>query len=186
MTELDRVRASDAERDAAATRLQEAFAEGRLDDAEFDRRMRTALTAQTRADLAELVTDLPEQAPRAQPATAGRRPGRFAATFKSTLSRAGRWRVPERYTTLVYKGSGVLDLRAAELTAQVTTISAIAYKSRIDILVPPGIRVETGGLGVSTGGSSPDGPLAPSAPVVHVRGYSYRGTIEVAGRPAGH
>jgi Domain of unknown function (DUF1707) len=122
MTELDHVRASDTERDAAASRLQAAFAEGRLDDAEFDRRMRTALTAQTRADLAELVADLPEEAPRPLPATTGRRPGRFAATFKSSLARAGRWRVPERYTTLVYKGSGVLDLRAAELTAQVTTI----------------------------------------------------------------
>ena len=186
MTELDRVRASDTERDAAASRLQAAFAEGRLDDAEFDRRMRTALTAQTRADLAELVADLPGEAPRPRPATTGRRPGRFAVAFKSRLARAGRWRVPERYTTLVYKGNGVLDLRAAELTAQVTTISAIAYKSRIEILVPPGIRVETGGLGVSTGSTGTDGPLSSSAPVLHVRGYSYKGTIEVGGRPDGH
>ena len=77
MTELDHVRASDIERDAAVSRLQAAFAEGRLDDAEFDRRMRTALTAQTRADLAELVGDLPEEAPRPLPATAGRRPGQY-------------------------------------------------------------------------------------------------------------
>jgi len=184
MTELDHVRASDSERDAAANRLQAAFAEGRLGDTEFDTRMRTALTAQTRADLARLTADLPEAAPHPVPAAAGRRPGRFAITFKSRLSRAGRWRVPERYTTVIYKGSGVLDLRAAELTAQVTTISAVAYKSRIDILVPPGVRVETGGLGVSTGSTGPEAPLSPSAPVVHVRGYSYRGMIEVGGRPA--
>jgi hypothetical protein len=184
MTELDRVRASDAERDAAAARLQEAFAEGRLDDAEFDQRMRTALTAQTRADLVELMTDLPGEAPRPLAVPSGRGPGRLAVTFKSSLSRTGRWRVPERYTTIVYKGNGTLDLRAAELTAQVTTISAVAYKSRIDILVPPGVRVESGGLGVSTGGTGPAGPLSPNAPVVHVRGYSYKGTIEVAGRPA--
>jgi Domain of unknown function (DUF1707) len=185
MTELDHVRASDAERDAAVARLQAAFAEGRVDDAEFDRRMRTALTAQTRADLAQLTGDLPEEAPRPLAVPAGRRPGRLAVTFKSSLSRAGRWRVPEHYTTLVYKGSGVLDLRAAELTAQETTISAIAYKSRIDILVPPGIRVETGGLGVSTGSTGAE-PLPSSAPVLHVRGYSYKGTIEVAGRPTEH
>ena len=185
MTELDHVRASDAERDAAVARLQAAFAEGRVDDAEFDRRMRTALTAQTRADLAQLTDDLPEEAPRPLAVPAGRRPGRLAVTFKSSLSRAGRWRVPERYTTLVYKGSGVLDLRAAELTAQVTTISAIAYKSRIDIVVPPGIRVETGGLGVSTGGTGAE-PLPASAPVLHVLQYSYKGTIEVAERPTEH
>jgi hypothetical protein len=184
MAELDLVRASDAERDTAVTRLQAAFAEGRLDDAEFDQRMRAALTAQTRADLAELTTDLPWEAPRPLAATSGRRPGRFAVTFKSSVSRAGRWRVPERYTTLVYKGSGVIDLRAAELTAQVTTISAVAYKSRIDVLVPPGIRVEAGGLGVSTGSAGPQEPLPATAPVVHVRGYTYKGTVEVAGRPA--
>ena len=78
----------------------------------------------------------------------------------------------------------MIDLRAAELTAQETTISAVAYKSRINILVPPGIRVETGGLGVSTGSNGPEAPPSATAPVVRVRGYSYKGTIEVAGRPA--
>jgi hypothetical protein len=53
-------------------------------------------------------------------------------------------------------------------------------------VVPPGIRVEAGGLGVSTNSTGADGPLPSGAPVLHVRGYSYKGTIEVAGRPAGH
>src|SRR5579862_8335083 len=39
-------RASDRERDAVVQRVQEAFAEGRLDDTEFDERMRAALVAQ--------------------------------------------------------------------------------------------------------------------------------------------
>ena len=91
--------------------------------------------------------------------------------------------MPERLTTVIYKGEGLLDLRAAELTALVTTISAVAYKSRIDILVPPGVRVEAGGLGVSAGSAGPETPLSQNAPVVHVRGYSYKGTVEVAGRP---
>ncbi len=177
------VRASDSERDAAATRLQAAFAEGRLGDTEFDERMRAALTAGTRTDLARLTADLPAEAPAPLPVPAGRQPGRFAVTFKNSLRRAGRWRVPERLTTVVYKGEGLLDLRAAELTAPVTTISAVAYKSRIDILVPPGVRVEAGGLGVSTDSADPETPLSRNAPVVHVRGYSYKGTIEVAGRP---
>jgi len=183
MAEPDSVRASDSERDAAASRLQAAFAEGRLGDTEFDERMRAALTATTRTDLARLTADLPADATAPLPVPAGREPGRFAVTFKSSLRRAGRWRVPERLTTVVYKGEGLLDLRAAELTAPVTTISAVAYKSRIDILVPPGVRVEAGGLGVSTGSADPETPLSQNAPVVHVRGYSYKGTVEVAGRP---
>ena len=55
------IRASDRERDAATQRLQEAFAEGRLDDSEFDQRMRTALSARTRPELDRLLADLPPQ-----------------------------------------------------------------------------------------------------------------------------
>ena len=59
------IRASDQDRDAVAQRLQQAFAERRLDDDEFDERMRAALTARTSADLDQLTTDLPA-APAAQ------------------------------------------------------------------------------------------------------------------------
>jgi uncharacterized protein DUF1707 len=186
MNEPARIRASDQERDVTATRLQVAFGEGRLDDAEFDTRMRTALTAQTRADLAELVHDLPAEAPGPLPATTGGQPGRLAMAYKSSVRRAGRWRVPERYLAVIYKGSGWLDLRGAELTSAVTTIRAVAYKSRIDILVPPGVRVEADGLGISTGAGDGGGPLSASAPVVHVRGYAYKGSIEVSSRPPEH
>jgi hypothetical protein len=89
--------------------------------------------------------------------------------------------VPEHYTAVTYKGSSWLDLRAAELTGAVTTIVAVAYKSRVDILVPPGVRVEVGGFGATTGGE--DEAVPPDAPVVHVRGYAYKGTIEVRTRP---
>ena len=58
-------RASDRERDAVVQRVQDAFAEGRLNDDEFDERRRAALTARTHADLDALLADLPA-APRAQ------------------------------------------------------------------------------------------------------------------------
>src|SRR5450755_3659569 len=90
------VRASDQDRDAAAERLQVAFAERRLDDSEFDQRMRAALTARTSAELDTLTADLPAGAPRpAGPPVPGRKPGRFAIAYKGSIRRAGRWRVPE-------------------------------------------------------------------------------------------
>ena len=106
--------------------------------------------------------------------------------YKGIVRRAGRWRVPERYTTVVYKGSGLLDLRVAELQSPVTTIVAVAYKSRITLLVPPGVRVEMTGFGISQDAGDPTGglPLAPDAPVLHVRGVAYKGTIETMSRPA--
>jgi uncharacterized protein DUF1707 len=159
-----------------------AFAGGRIDADEFDQRMRSALTARTRADLTALLADLPEEAPHAQAAAV--RPGRFAISFKSSIRRAGRWRVPGHYTAVVYKGSGLLDLRAAEFMCPLTTIVAVAYKSHIDIAVPPGVRVEAAGLGASTGSDAGAGvPLPPGAPVVRVRGFSYKGTIEATNRP---
>jgi hypothetical protein len=184
------IRASDQDRDAIVTRLQAAFAEGRLDDEEFDQRMRSALTARTSADLDALAEDLPAGRPAGSVASSlpGRPPGRYAIAWKSSIRRGGRWRVPEHLNTVVYKGSGRLDLRAAELSAQVTTIVAVAYKSRVDVLVPPGVRIELDGFGV-TKGWSPDEEwehrLPPEAPVVHIRGIAYKGTIEASSRPPG-
>jgi hypothetical protein len=180
-------RASDRERDAVVQRIQHAFAEGRLDDTEFDERMRTALTARTHADLDALLADLPAEtaAPGQAPATARRGPGRVAIALKSSVRRGGRWRVPERYTAVVYKGSGWLDLRAAELSGPVTTFVAVAYKSRVTILVPPGLRVEMTGFGVTQGADEEDPGyrLPTDAPLIHVRGVAYKGTVEITTRP---
>jgi Domain of unknown function (DUF1707) len=54
------LRVSDADRQAVADRLAEHFAEGRLDQAEFDDRVGRAMNAKTRADLSGLFSDLPE------------------------------------------------------------------------------------------------------------------------------
>ena len=184
------LRVGDRDRDAVVQRLQQAFAEGRLDDEEFDHRTRAALTARLTSDLDALTRDLPAASaallPAGQSATGGRAPGRLAIAYKTTIRRGGRWRVPERFRAVVYKGSGHLDLRAAELTAPVTTLYAIAYKSRISVLVPLGVRVELDGFGVSKGWSAEEdleSRLPADAPVVHVRGIGYKGTIEVSTKP---
>ena len=178
-------RASDRERDVVVQRVQDAFAEGRLDDAEFDERTRAALTARTHAELDALLADLPATPSAPGPAPAVPGPGRYSIALKSSVRRAGRWRVPERYTTVVYKGGGWLDLRAAELSGPVTTFLAVAYKSQLTILVPPHVRVEMTGLGVSqdTQDEDPGYRLPADAPVIHIRGIAYKGTVEVATRP---
>jgi hypothetical protein len=183
------MRASNQDRDVILGRLRDAFAEGRLDDGEFDDRTRAALVARTYGDLDTLLTALPDRpAGTPGPPAVRRAPGRFAVALKSSVRRAGRWRVPGRYTAVVYKGSGWLDLRAAELTGPDTTIVAVAYKSRITLLVPPGVHVEMTGIGITQGDGDddPDYRVPPDAPVVHVRGIAYRGTIEVSARPPGN
>jgi hypothetical protein len=183
------IRVGDRDRDAVVRQLQEAFADGRLDDDEFDLRTRAALTARLSSDLTVLTADLPDATGSSTAVAAkptGPAPGRLAVAYKSSIRRGGRWRVPEQFRAIVYKGSGHIDLRAAELTSPSTTLFAIAYKSRIDVLVPLGVRVELDGFGVSKGWSAEEdleSRLPADAPVVHVRGIGYKGTIEVSTKP---
>jgi hypothetical protein len=63
MSTAPQIRVSDQERQAAADRLKGAFEEGRLDFAEYDRRLGLAYGSTTYADLATLFTDLPADRP---------------------------------------------------------------------------------------------------------------------------
>jgi DUF1707 SHOCT-like domain len=177
------IRASDKERDAAVERLQVAFAEGRIDDQEFDDRMRSALTARTRTDLDRVLADLPCSGGLAS--VPMQTTGRLLLAMKGGVQRRGRWRVPQRLNAVAYKGGCEVDLRAAELSAGSTTITAVAYKGRVEILVPPGVRVQV--RGYSYGGhwddQVPDDDLPPDAPVVHVRAVAYKGTVEARPTP---
>ncbi len=63
VTDVSRLRVSDAERNAVVDRLHHATTEGRLDLEEFDERLADALAARTRADLELLLDDLPAPDP---------------------------------------------------------------------------------------------------------------------------
>jgi Domain of unknown function (DUF1707) len=75
------LRVSDAERQAVTDRLAEHFADGRLDQAEFDDRVGRAMSAKTRADLNGLFHDLPETGAPAVPQAPGRRHGHPVLLF---------------------------------------------------------------------------------------------------------
>ncbi len=99
------LRASDRDRDEMLVRLHTAFAEGRLDEPELDERIDLVLAARTHGELGAVAADLP--CGRSAPVRPGSGPvGRFQVAYKSSVTRAGRWRLPERFTTVVYKGSG--------------------------------------------------------------------------------
>ena len=184
-------RASNADRDAAVTRLQDAFADGRLDDTEFDERMRAALTAKTHADLDMLLSDLPARSPgAAAPAAATRtgrgagRPGRYAIAWKSSVRRADRWRVPERYTTVVYMRRERARPAGRRVAQRGHEQSRGRLQVRDDAAGPAGDAGGDDGVRIAQG--SPDTMvLAPDAPVLHVRGLAYKGSIRPSRPPAG-
>jgi Domain of unknown function (DUF1707)/FHA domain len=57
----DRVRASDADRDAVISQLRERYAEGRLTHDTLDHRLEAALRARYQHDLEDVVADLPSR-----------------------------------------------------------------------------------------------------------------------------
>lgn len=73
--DLQRMRASDAERDEVVRRLGEHAAAGRLEASELDERIAAALAARTHAELAVVEADLPSDPPwpQAEPGRLGRR-----------------------------------------------------------------------------------------------------------------
>src|SRR6266700_7884742 len=54
------IRVSDAERNSVAELLGQHYADGRLDQAEFDERISRTMAAKTRGDLSGLFDDLPD------------------------------------------------------------------------------------------------------------------------------
>jgi Domain of unknown function (DUF1707)/Adenylate and Guanylate cyclase catalytic domain len=175
------LRVSDQERDATVQRLQTAFAEGRLNDEEFDARVRASLTARNQEELARLVADLPGAPARPAPA---RLMSRLVIAVLSGAARRGRWRVPERCTTAAVLGGCVLDLRAAQLSAPVTTITAVAIMGGVEVIVPPGVHVEMHGLPLMGACSNHvrEEYLPPDAPQVHIYGLALMGSVEVRTR----
>jgi hypothetical protein len=76
------IRVSDAERNSVAELLGQHYADGRLDQPEFDERISRTMAAKTRGDLAGLFDDLPEAGPAgAGPAGPGG-PGGPAAPYR--------------------------------------------------------------------------------------------------------
>ena len=80
------IRVSDADRNAVAELLGQHYADGRLDQAEFDDRVSRTMAAKTRGDLSGLFDDLPETGA-AGAAPAG--PAGPAAPYRGPRRRSG-------------------------------------------------------------------------------------------------
>jgi hypothetical protein len=83
------IRVSDAERNSVAELLGQHYADGRLDQAEFDERISRTMSAKNRGDLTGLFDDLPETGPNgAGPAGPGG-PADQAAPYRGPRRRGG-------------------------------------------------------------------------------------------------
>jgi Domain of unknown function (DUF1707)/Cell wall-active antibiotics response 4TMS YvqF len=185
--ENSRLRASDADRDAAASVVNNALAEGRLTAEEHSDRLDAIYAAKTQAELVPLLEDLPGSgAPVPRPAggevaNVGRS-GRIIAIF-SGHSRRGGWHAePVMDVTAVFGGVD-LDFREAVLPGQEVVLRATAILGGIDVIVPPEMRVVDGGGLAILGGRDIAGTSVessgPDAPVLRIEGTCVLGAIDV-------
>lgn len=166
------LRASDAERDTYLTLLREAYAEGRLDAAEYEERMAQALAAKTYRELLPVVRELPidparlprppmppspYQPPANLPANRPTIPvpvpvglgadNSLLAIFGSA-ARKGAWQVPQSLPALALFGEIKINLVDAVLPGQVTELKLNAVFGSVEVIVPDALHVEVNGTGV--------------------------------------
>lgn len=181
-----RLRASDADRDRAASVLNEALAQGRLTAEEHSERLDSLYAAKTHAELVPLLEDLPATPGPAAPARSGTaeaapRSGRIVAVFGGA-SRKGVWRVPATSTIVTVFGGADIDLREAILPGPQITIKAVSVFGGLSITVPPDMRVVDSGVAVF-GGRDVSGNTAesgsPGSPLLRLEGACVFGGIAV-------
>ena len=107
------------------------------------------------------------------------------AAFLSHQARKGVWSVPRHFRVACVLGNAELDLREARLATGITEIEVFALFASVEILVPPGVRVEAEGSGLAgTFSFEPDGTVEvpPDAPVIILKGDAYLSSVEAVAR----
>jgi Domain of unknown function (DUF1707) len=172
------LRASDADRDRAVAELREHTATGRLTLEEFSERVDRAVAATTLSELDEVRGDLPGAGTLAR---TPRRPKRFTAVAFGRTQRNGRWRLPPRALALVLFGDLDLDLREAELSGPVASITALVLFGNVDLYAPESVEVDLGGFAVFGHRREwgRDLPPHPATPLLKVRVLSLFGTADL-------
>jgi Domain of unknown function (DUF1707) len=139
---VPQVRASDADRHATVARLQRALGEGRLTVDEFSERAAAADEAVTTDRLAELVADLPLDAPPPVEIVGQRIPEAVSSVF-GDVRLAGRMVRPPQARTVF--GDVRLDLRQLRTDAHRVEVTLGTVFGDVEVIVSEGVDAELHG-----------------------------------------
>jgi hypothetical protein len=183
--------------------LCEHFANDVMSVEEFEARIDVAHRAATVDELRELLQDMPsgnlpattDQA--TQPVPAGQHPvvprehmkeNGYAIAILGGAKRTGRWSPARVNQTIAIMGGVELDFREAALPAGVTELKIYALWGGVEVIVPPGLNVESHGIGIMGGfdHAGDDLPRSdPSAPVLRVSGVALMAGVDIKVRHPG-
>lgn len=187
-----------AERERVVQTLSVHFAHDRLTMTEFEHRLERAYNITAVDELRSLIVDLPELSARdaADSMSVGpalvpssevpARGGMFAVM--GGHERTGSWIVPRQLKVVVVMGGAEIDLREARFGPGVTEIEIFVLMGGVNIIVPPGVRVESlgaafmGGFELKAGDAT---ALSPSNPILRLGGLAIMGGVETETRYPG-
>lgn len=188
--------------------LTTAFAEDHIGAEEFESLLERASKTMSRAELDQVLRDLPPSAlparrrpsepaegdrgggeqPR-RPALRGDWSVNYDAPAESTpvvsilsgTTRKGLWDPPKSLQVFAFLGGSEIDLTEARIPAGGMTIRCMALLGGVEITVPDGINVDVGGLGIlgAFEGKRPRSRPIPDAPTIKVEGLAFLGGVEV-------
>jgi hypothetical protein len=188
-----------AERERVVQTLSAHFAQDQLTLTEFEQRLERAYHVTAVDQLRLLVADLPAVSPHlALQGTAAVGPALVPSSEVSPRGaifsvmggqeRTGSWIVPRQLKVVVLMGGAEVDLREARFGPGVTEIEVFVIMGGVNIIVPPGVRVESigaafmGGFELKAGDAT---ALSPAHPVLRLSGLAIMGGVETETRLPG-
>jgi hypothetical protein len=179
-------------RERVIEQLSSGYSQDLLSEGEFDERMQGANSAESHAELRQLIGDLP-----ISPTSGSLAPGVESSPFPvndgpveaesslvavfSGTERKGVWDPPKTLNVVAFFGGSDIDLREAHMPPDGMTIRVAAVFGGVDIIVPEGFNVKMGGAGIFGAFESKRrrSRTIPGAPTVKVDGVALFGGVEV-------
>lgn len=106
---------------------------------------------------------------RSQEVTAGARPSAPLVSVFSSLSRSGRWTVPQQPRVVAVFGDAKVDLREADWPSDVLELRAGALFSSVTVFVPRGTEVQFDGAAIFSDEKLIEPPLPDGAAAATAR-----------------
>ncbi|HYH82227.1 MAG TPA: DUF1707 domain-containing protein [Longimicrobium sp.] len=182
-------------RERIIDQLCQHYAVENLTDDMLEQRLAQAIAATSLVELNALVADLPTETASASGSTSSAPSASVALARPENVperqvvlavmggaERKGAWTPPRHLHVVAVMGGAELDFRDARFGPGVTEVTCFALMGGIELIVPPGVQVETNGLALMGGfGHAGNTPQAagPDAPVLRIGGVAIMGGVDL-------
>lgn len=183
-------------RERVIAQLCRGFAQEQIEADQLQSRLDEAQRASTAGELRALVADLPAAhapEPKSIAGTQLAHPSQLSrqqtvVAVMANASRKGAWTPSRQLNVIAVMGGAELDFREARMSPGITELNVFAWMGGVEVVVPPGVRVEMNGIALMGGFEErmrAVEPPPPDAPVLRIGGLALMAGVEVSVRHPG-